>query len=43
MAALAGIGSLPDTITDRAVVVPMRRRAPGERSRGTATAATASR
>ncbi len=30
MAALAGIGSLPDTITDRAVVVPMRRRAPGE-------------
>jgi hypothetical protein len=30
MAALAGIGSLPDTITDRAVVVKMRRRAPGE-------------
>lgn len=30
MAALAGIGSLPDTITDRAVVVRMRRRAPGE-------------
>jgi Protein of unknown function (DUF3631) len=30
MAALAGIGSLPDTITDRAVIVPMRRRAPGE-------------
>jgi len=30
MAALAGIGSLPDTITDRAVVVAMRRRAPGE-------------
>jgi hypothetical protein len=30
MAALAGIGALPDTITDRAVVVPMRRRAPGE-------------
>ena len=30
MAALAGIGDLPDTITDRAVVVPMRRRAPGE-------------
>jgi hypothetical protein len=29
-AALAGIGSLPDTITDRAVVVKMRRRAPGE-------------
>ena len=30
MAALAGIGSLPDTITDRAVNVTMRRRAPGE-------------
>ena len=30
MAALAGIGALPDTITDRAVMVPMRRRAPGE-------------
>ena len=30
MAALAGIGALPDTITDRAVVVAMRRRAPGE-------------
>jgi Protein of unknown function (DUF3631) len=30
MAALAGIGALPDTITDRAVVVKMRRRAPGE-------------
>ena len=30
MAALAGIGNLPDTIMDRAVVVPMRRRAPGE-------------
>ena len=30
MAALAGIGSLPDTITDRAIVVAMRRRAPGE-------------
>jgi hypothetical protein len=30
MAALAGIGSLPDTITDRAVVIRMRRRAPGE-------------
>ena len=30
MVALAGIGALPDTITDRAVVVPMRRRAPGE-------------
>jgi Protein of unknown function (DUF3631) len=30
LAALAGIGDLPDTITDRAVVVKMRRRAPGE-------------
>lgn len=30
MAALAGIGSMPDTIEDRAVVVTMRRRAPGE-------------
>jgi hypothetical protein len=30
MAALAGIGALPDTITDRAVVIGMRRRAPGE-------------
>ena len=30
MAALAGIGALPDTITDRAVVIAMRRRAPGE-------------
>src|SRR6266700_225686 len=30
LAALAGIGALPDTITDRAVVVAMRRRAPGE-------------
>jgi hypothetical protein len=30
MAALAGIGALPDTITDRSVVVKMRRRAPGE-------------
>lgn len=30
LAALAGIGALPDTITDRAVVVKMRRRAPGE-------------
>ena len=28
--ALAGIGSLPDTILDRAVIVRMRRRAPGE-------------
>src|SRR5258706_8252259 len=32
-AAIAGIGSLPDTIMDRAVVVRMRRRAPGERIR----------
>lgn len=30
LAALAGIGALPDTITDRAIVVKMRRRAPGE-------------
>nr|WTB36083.1 DUF3631 domain-containing protein [Streptomyces sp. NBC_00830] len=30
MAALAGIGDLPDTITDRAVVIRMRRRGPGE-------------
>jgi hypothetical protein len=30
MAALAGIGDLPDTIEDRAVIVTMRRRAPGE-------------
>lgn len=30
MAALAGIGSMPDTITDRAVNITMRRRAPGE-------------
>jgi Protein of unknown function (DUF3631) len=31
MAMLAAIGELPDTIMDRAVVVRMRRRAPGER------------
>lgn len=31
MAALAGIGDLPDTIMDRAVVIRMRRRAEGER------------
>ncbi|WP_050589821.1 DUF3631 domain-containing protein [Salinispora arenicola] len=31
MAALAGIGDLPDTITDRAVNIRMRRRAPHER------------
>jgi hypothetical protein len=30
MAAIAGIGDLPDTIEDRAVIVTMRRRAPGE-------------
>lgn len=30
MAALAGIGDLPDTIEDRAVTVAMQRRAPGE-------------
>lgn len=29
--ALAGIGDLPDTIIDRSIVVPMKRRAPGER------------
>jgi hypothetical protein len=32
-AAIAGIGILPDTIMDRAVVIRMRRRAPGERIR----------
>jgi Protein of unknown function (DUF3631) len=32
-AAVAGIGTLPDTILDRAVVVHMRRRAPDERVR----------
>jgi hypothetical protein len=31
MAVLAGIGAMPDTITDRAVNVTMRRRASGER------------
>ncbi|MFJ9340232.1 DUF3631 domain-containing protein [Streptomyces sp. NPDC101733] len=30
MAALAGIGDLPDTIMDRSVVIRMRRRRPGE-------------
>ncbi|MEV0591381.1 DUF3631 domain-containing protein [Nonomuraea cavernae] len=30
MAALAGIGAMPDTIEDRAVVIRMRRRAPSE-------------
>jgi hypothetical protein len=29
MAALAGIGTMPDTIEDRAVIIRMRRRAPG--------------
>lgn len=28
--ALAGLGNLPDTITTRSVIIPMRRRAPGE-------------
>jgi hypothetical protein len=32
-AAIAGIGNLPDTIMDRAVVIRMRRRAPDERIR----------
>jgi len=32
-AAIAGIGDLPDTILDRAVIVRMRRRAPDERVR----------
>ncbi|MFL6144905.1 MAG: DUF3631 domain-containing protein [Labedaea sp.] len=32
MAALAGIGAMPDTIEDRAIVVHMRRRAPGEKA-----------
>lgn len=32
-AAVAGIGTLPDTIMDRAVVIRMRRRAPGEQIR----------
>jgi Protein of unknown function (DUF3631) len=31
MVALAGIGDLPDTITDRAVNITMRRRKPGEK------------
>ena len=31
MAIIGGIGDLPDTIEDRAVVISMRRRAPGER------------
>jgi hypothetical protein len=32
MAALAGIGAMPDTIEDRAVVIRMRRKAPGEKA-----------
>jgi hypothetical protein len=32
MAALAGIGAMPDTIEDRAVVIHMRRRAAGEKT-----------
>lgn len=32
MAALAGIGAMPDTIEDRAVIVRMRRKAPGEKA-----------
>ena len=31
MAVLAGIGSLPDTIEDRAVIIEMRRKSPSER------------
>lgn len=31
MAAVAGIGDLPDTVMDRSIVVRMRRRAPGEK------------
>jgi hypothetical protein len=31
MAVLAGIGSMPDTVEDRAVVISMRRKAAGER------------
>jgi hypothetical protein len=30
MAIISGIGDFPDTIEDRAVIIPMRRRAPGE-------------
>ena len=32
MAVLAGIGSLPDTIEDRAVIINLRRKSPGERA-----------
>ena len=31
MAVVAGIGDLPDTIEDRAVIISLRRKAPGER------------
>ncbi len=31
MAMLAAIGDLPDTIMDRAIVIRMRRRGPGEK------------
>ncbi|OLM28323.1 DNA primase [Pseudonocardia sp. Ae717_Ps2] len=40
MAALAGIGRMPDTIEDRAVVVQMRRRTPQSRWRRIGTGAT---
>ncbi len=40
MAALAGIGDLPDTIMDRSVVIRMRRRAAGERVASFRVAAT---
>ena len=40
MAALAGIGAMPDTIEDRAVVIKMRRRAPANRSPRSGTAGT---
>jgi hypothetical protein len=43
MAALAGIGAMPDTIEDRAVVIRMRRRADGETVSRSATAATVPR
>lgn len=33
MAVIGGIGDMPDTIEDRAVVIAMRRRAPGEKVR----------
>ncbi|MBI4569693.1 MAG: DUF3631 domain-containing protein [Planctomycetes bacterium] len=29
--ALAGIGTLPDTVADRAIIVPLRRKTPGEK------------